>query len=88
MSLNAFRDEAGEFLKAVGPAGGEPIPEIVRLLDEEHAGLKASLDDPGRLNHQVYDMLFLLFELAARRNLDLDAQWVQGRDKKRKYTNQ
>lgn len=88
MSLNAFRDEAGEFLAAVAPVGDEPISEIIRMLDEEHAELKASLDNAERLSHQVYDILFLLFELAARKNMDLDAQWAQGRDKKQKYTRQ
>ncbi|MBN1342849.1 MAG: hypothetical protein JXQ73_09235 [Phycisphaerae bacterium] len=86
MSLNAYRDEAGKFLDAVDPAGERPLSEIVRMLDEEHATLDASLGDPDRLSHQIYDVLFLLFELAAKENLDLDAQWARGRDKKRKYT--
>lgn len=85
MSLNAFRDEAGEFIEAVDPAGEEPISGIIRMLDEEYASLKAALDDPECLSHQVYDMLFLLFELAAEEDLDLDAEWVQGRNTKRKY---
>lgn len=88
MHLNAFRDEAGAFLKAVDPAGEEDVSDIIGMLDREYAELKASLDDPERLGHQVYDVLFLLFELAARTGLDLDAQWTQGRDKKRKYTGQ
>ena len=82
------RDEAGEFLAAVDPAGEEPVSAIIAMLDEEYAELKASLDDPGRLSHQIYDMLFLLFELAAKKNFDLDAEWHQGRDNKRKYTDQ
>jgi hypothetical protein len=85
MSLNKFRDEADKFLRAVDPTGEKPISEIIRMLDEEHTILKASVDDPNRLCHQIYDMLFLLFELAAKKNLDLDDQWIQGRDKKRKY---
>ena len=88
MTLNAFRDEAGAFLKAVDPAGETSVSKLIRMLDEEYATLKASIDKPDRLSHQVYDMLFLLFELAATKNIDLDAQWIQGRDKKRKYTSQ
>lgn len=84
MSLNALRDEAGEFLKAVDPAGEEPVSAIIDMLDKEYAELTASLDDPARLSHQVYDMLFLLFELAAKKGFDLDAEWTQGREKKRK----
>jgi hypothetical protein len=86
MSLNAFRDEAGAFLKTVDPDSEEPVSEIIRMLDEEYADLKASLDNPDRLSHQIYDMLFLLLELAAKKNVNLDAQWIQGRDRKRKYT--
>ncbi len=88
MSLNAYRDEAGEFLNAVDPAGKESVSDILAMLDQEYAALKAALDDPERLSHQVYDVLFLLFELAAKSSLDLDAEWAQGRDNKRKYTDQ
>lgn len=86
MSLNALRDEAGRFLEAVDPAGAQPVSKIIGMLEEEFAALKASLDDPGRLSHQVYDVLFLFFELAAKKHMDLDAQWIRGRDRKRKYT--
>lgn len=85
MNLAAFRDEAGEFLKAIDPADERPVSEIIRMLDEEYAGLKASLGDSARLAHQVYDVLFLLFELAAKERLDLDAEWIRGRQKKQKY---
>jgi hypothetical protein len=85
MSLNKYRDEVGEFLKAIDPKNIEPISKIVKMLDDEYNELKASLDDRNRLGHQVYDILFLLFELAAKENLDLDRQWDLGRDKKKKY---
>jgi hypothetical protein len=88
MNLNAFRDEARAFLKTVDPLSDEPISKIIRMIDEEHRELKASLDDPKRLGHQIYDLLFLLFELAAKENVDLDTQWLQGRDRKLKYMEQ
>jgi hypothetical protein len=88
MSLNTFRDEAGEFLAAVDPAREEPVSAIIDMLDREYAELKASLNDPALLSHEIYDMLFLLFELAAKNGCDLDAEWTQGRDNKRKYTDQ
>jgi len=84
--LNAFRDEAGAFLKAVDPAGGEPLSKIVGMLDEEIAALKTSLDAPGRLSHQVTDVLFLSFELAAKKDVDIDREWARGRERKRAYT--
>lgn len=85
MPLNAFRDEAGAFLSAVDPTGPEPVTE-----DEEIPGLKASLDEPDnpdRLSHQVTDVLFLPFELAARKglDLDLDRERARARDRKRSY---
>lgn len=86
MSLNKYRDEAGEFLKAIDPDDVEPMSKIIEMLDYEYTKLKESLDDRNRVGHQVYDVLFLIFELAAKKNLDLDRQWNLGRDKKRKYT--
>ncbi len=56
------------------------------MSDEEHAGLKAAPGHPGRLRHEVFDMLFLLFELAARENIDLDEECARSRERKRKYT--
>ena len=86
MSLNELRDEAAAFLGAVDPAGAERVPDILRMLDEEYQDLKASLGDRERFSHQVYDVLFLVFELAAKRDIDLDREWALGRERKRKYT--
>lgn len=39
-----------------------------------------------KLRHQIYDMLFILFEIAADNKFDLDAEWDKGRQrKKEKY---
>ena len=32
------------------------------MCDEKYADLKAFVDDPDRLGHRIYDMLFLLFD--------------------------
>ena len=82
MSLNVYRDEAGEFLDKI-VAREEPASRVINMLDEEVALLKESLDDRERLGHQVYDALFLLFEMAAMCNLDMDAEWARGRERKR-----
>lgn len=84
MALNDYRDEAAEFMAAIG-AGREHTSKILGRLDEELAELKdaADRDDLPRLRHQVYDVMFLLFELAARSDLDLDSEWAGGREKKR-----
>ena len=84
MNLNDYRDEAGEFLKAIG-ADGEHVSKIFNWLDEELAGLKEALarEDLPELRHQIYDVMFLLFELAGQFELDLDSEWISGRERKR-----
>jgi uncharacterized protein YabN with tetrapyrrole methylase and pyrophosphatase domain len=82
MALNKYRDEVGEFLDGI-TAKEEPVSRIMDMLDEEIALLKESLDNRERLSHQLYDVLFLLFEIAAVYNLDMDAEWARGREKKR-----
>lgn len=83
MTLNNYRDEAGDFLEALG-AEEEDIPKILDMLDEKLAGFKKSINDRTKLSHQTYDVMFLLFELAARFDLDLDAEWAKGQNKKQK----
>lgn len=83
MSLNNYRDEAGDFLKKIG-AENKGIEEKVKWLEEEFDTLKASIDKPSKLNHQVYDMLFLLFEIAFESNMDIDKEWNNGRARKQK----
>ena len=88
MTLNDYRDEAKEFMTAIG-AGGEHVSKILGWLDEELAALKeaAAKGDLPKLRHQVYDVLFLLFELAARFDVDLDGEWADGRQRKQeKYS--
>ena len=71
-------------MAAVG-GGQEHVSRILGWLDEELAELKDATDrdDLPKLRHQIYDVLFLLFELAARFDLDLDAEWAAGRERKR-----
>lgn len=82
MGLNTYRDEVGEFLDGI-TAREEPVSRVMNMFDEEVALLKESLDDRERLSHQLYDALFLLFEIAAINNLDMDAEWARGRERKR-----
>ena len=81
--MNDYRDEAGEFLRAIG-AEKEDISKLLRMLDEEMLALKrqATSGERAGLAHQTYDVLFLLLELAARFDLDLDAEWAAGRMRK------
>jgi len=82
MGLNDIRDEVALFLEQVVDKPLS-ISQVVKMLDEEIGLLKESLDDRERLNHQVYDVLFLLFEFAVMYNRDLEAEWIKGRERKR-----
>ncbi len=81
MSLNKYRDLAGEFLKKAG-FDQENINIRFELLTEELELLQEAVDDKTRFRHQVYDVLFILFEIAADYEMDLDAEWVQGMKRK------
>ncbi len=83
MSLNKYRDEAGEFLEKIG-AKNNDIEGKVKMLEEEFDLLKESINEPNKLNHQIYDMLFLLFEIASETNFDIDTEWNKGRIRKQK----
>lgn len=83
MSLNFYRDEVSEFIYKSGFS--VDTPKTFAMLDEEYSLLKESCGDAARMQHQVYDMLFLLFEIAAKCNMDLDDEWNKGKEKKKKY---
>ncbi|MDR7856586.1 hypothetical protein [Tissierella sp.] len=83
MSLNNYRDEAGDFLEKIG-AKNSDIDGKVKMLEDEFNILKEFINEPNRMNHQVYDMLFLLFEIAYEANFDIDAEWNKGRIRKQK----
>ncbi|MPM54012.1 hypothetical protein SDC9_100784 [bioreactor metagenome] len=84
MSLNFYIDEVREFMDKAG-FSSEVEADIFKMLDEEFALLKSSYGNEEKMQHQIYDMLFLLFEIAAKHNMDLDSEWIKGRDKKKKY---
>jgi len=83
VSLNFYRDEVSEFICKSGFS--VDIPPIFDMLDEEYSLLKSSCGDADRMQHQIYDMLFLLLEIAAKYNMDLDTEWSKGKEKKKKY---
>ena len=81
MGLNELRDEAREFLVGIGQSERK-ASKIISMIDEEVALLKSSINNREKLCHQIYDVLFLLFELAGRYDCDLDSEWEKGRKKK------
>jgi hypothetical protein len=52
-----------------------PAVEILDMIDNEMRELREAMGDPARFRHKTYDTLFLLFELAAVRDFDLDEEW-------------
>ncbi|MFP4045663.1 MAG: hypothetical protein ACLFS3_01245 [Candidatus Aenigmatarchaeota archaeon] len=87
VGLNDYRDEVRDFLEAVDSEGEDFAKDIERL-EKEFRLLKEGIDNDDRLRHQIYDMLFALFSLAVKKDLDLDKEWMKGREKKRKYMEQ
>ena len=85
MTLNSYRDEAKDFLQKIG-AQHEGVAPKVAWLEEEFQLLKSAIeaDDTSEARHQVYDMLFLLFEIAADYDFDLDSEWQAGKERKQK----
>lgn len=87
MSLNDYRDEAGVFLRKIGARNDESDTDVkINMLEEEFNILKEVANNPDRLKHQIYDMLFILFEIASDHKFDLDNEWNKGkRHKEEKY---
>jgi hypothetical protein len=67
-------------------APNDGVKPKIGWLEEEFKLLKAAVDenDLNKSRHQVYDMLFLLFEVSADYNFDLDKEWDLGRERKQK----
>jgi hypothetical protein len=85
--LNDYKDEARRFLASVAP--DDRMADIIKLFPEELRLLEDAVQsgDTTRASHQIYDLLFLLMEMAAVAGVDLDAEWRNGRERKRtKYS--
>lgn len=83
MSLNTYTEEVSRFLRMVASAD-ESNQQKIAWLGEEFELLKQAVEsaDMPKVQHQLYDMLFLLFELAAANDLDLDSEWALGAKRK------
>ncbi len=84
MSFNDYRNEVQQFMSALKETQWPPAT-IIQALEQEIVILKANLNDKATVDHQLYDLLFLLLELAAHNQTDLDTEWNQGKAKKKKY---
>ncbi len=84
MALNNYRDEARRFMLKLGNKVFDQ-ETIIAHLEHEIARLKANQTNKPVLDHQIYDLLFLLMELAAHNQTDLNAEWDCDRARKQKY---
>ncbi|MDF2541585.1 MAG: hypothetical protein K0S47_1303 [Herbinix sp.] len=83
MSLNSYKEEAKDFMQKLDACNKETRLKL-SWLDKEFQLLKEAveLEENEKIRHQIYDMLFLLFEIAADYDYDLDTEWSNGRKKK------
>ena len=86
MCLNDYRDEVKEFLVKINSFGVNQEQKIM-WIEKEFELLKSAVknSDNKAISHQIYDMMYLLFEIAADNNSDLDSEWSNGNKKKVKY---
>ena len=86
MKLNDYRDGVKEFLIKIDALGKNKEQKLI-WLEKEFDLLKFAIKnfDSKAISHQIYDMMYLLFEIAADNNSDLDSEWINGNKKKDKY---
>ncbi len=83
MKLNDYRDEVKEFLIKIN-ALSKNREQKLNWLEKEFNLLKLAIknSDNNHISHQIYDMMYILFEIAADNECNLDREWVKGRQKK------
>ena len=84
MSLNNLRDQAADFLNKL-KADKFTDADILHEIEQKLSMLKKSNAADQESCNQIYDIIYLLLELAAKHNYDLDAEWQKGQAKKQKY---
>ena len=83
MGLNKYRDQVKEFMKKIGVLCKNQDQKLV-WLEKELDLLKSAVknSDNAAVSHQIYDMMYLLFEIAADNDCDLNSEWARGQKKK------
>jgi len=85
MSLNDYCDEVQRFMLGLEKDKVFSSSIIITLIEQEFATLKININNKVIVDHQLYDLLFLLLELAVYNKTDLDSEWLLGKEKKKKY---
>lgn len=83
MSLNEYKNEVRDFLLRMGSLNGDNHQKTT-WLGEEFELLKKAVNasERDKIEHQLYDMLYLLFEIAADNDFNLDKEWQTGSKRK------
>ncbi|TCL57244.1 phosphoribosyl-ATP pyrophosphohydrolase [Kineothrix alysoides] len=83
MSLNSYTEEVRDFLRKIS-SDNENNQQKIEWLREEFTQLQYAVEgsDMPKVQHQLYDMMYLLFEIAAANDLDLDSEWKIGAERK------
>jgi len=84
MYLNNLRDQVADFLNKL-KEDKFTEDDILNEIDDKLSIIRDSRDNDSEYRHQIYDILYLLLELAAKHNYDLDDEWQKGQIRKRKY---
>jgi len=83
MDLNSYIDQVRDFMEKIDILN-EGTQKKIDWLEEEFSLLKDSIaaNDTDKIKHQIYDILFLLFEICVDYDLDLVGEWEIGRQRK------
>lgn len=80
-SLNSYKKEVKDFLDSLGDSRAN-VSEMISMLEKKFEKLKIALGD-DEISHELYDVLFLLFEFAAEYDINLDREWENGMERKK-----
>jgi hypothetical protein len=84
MSLNEYKNEVKDFMISMKSLNGDNHQKVAWLQEEFEQLQKAvKKSDMKKVEHQIYDMFYLLFEMAADNDFDLDSEWSAGAHRKR-----
>ena len=89
MRLNDYKNEVKFFMQRIN-AFDKNSKQKIDWLEKEFDLLKAAVynSKSASICHQIYDMVYILLEIAADNDCDLDTEWSKGATRKQeKYIN-
>lgn len=81
MNLNSYKNEVQIFLNSL-KSDNWNIDKKISELGKEYRKLKLGINDKKVSAHQIYDMLFILFEIAHDLDVDIEKEWQEGKIRK------